>query len=197
MAFLDSHDTAGNHLRYILPAEEGAPIVLGSAEDATLRYDSEGVAAHHAVITPAAGQFSIAPLEGEVRVNEALITEAMLLVPGVDYALGSLHLSFSAEELPAEEAEAGAEEPETAEAEEATADTTAPRTKTVRRKKSRSAAAALAAASAMPSASENPLVTLITPFYVIAVLAAAFVAGLTLRYWMVTGGFLPSAWLGE
>lgn len=196
MAFLDSHDTAGNHLRYILPAEEGAPIVLGSAEDATLRYDSEGVAAHHAVITPAAGQFSIAPLEGEVRVNEALITEAMLLVPGVDYALGSLHLSFSAEELPAEEAEAGAEEPETAEAEEAPADT-APRTKTVRRKKSRSAAAALAAASAVPGASENPLVTLITPFYVIAVLAAAFVAGLTLRYWMVTGGFLPSAWLGE
>lgn len=189
MAYLDSTDAAGNRLCYELPAEEGVLITLGSAEDVTLRFESEGIAAHHATITPAGGQFSIVPAEGTVEVNGAAITEAMLLVPGVDYALGSLHLSFSPENLPT--AEAAQEESEAGEAGE-----DAPR-KVVRRRKSRSAAAALAAASTIPTANENPLVTLITPFYVIAVLAAAFVAGLSLRYWILTGGFLPADWLGE
>lgn len=187
MAYLDSTDAAGNRLRYELPAEEGVLLSLGSAEDATLRYESEGVAAHHASVTPAGGQFSIAPAEGEVLVNGAAITEPMLLVAGVDYALGSLHLSFSPEELGSEEE---IEEPAAEEGE-------APARRKVVRRRSRSAAAALAAASMAPSQKENPLVTLITPYYVIAVLAAAFVAGLSLRYWMLTGGFLPTDWLGE
>lgn len=186
MAYLDSNDAAGNRLRYELPAEEGVIITLGAAEDVTLRYESEGVSSHHATITPAAGQFSIAPAEGAVLVNGAAITEPMLLVPGVDYALGSLHLTFSPEELSeAEEIEEPAEEGDK------------PVRRKVVRRRSRSAAAALAAASLEGSATENPLVTLITPFYVIAVLAAAFVAGLSLRYWMLTGGFLPTDWLGE
>lgn len=187
MAYLDSNDAAGNRLRYELPAEEGVIITLGSAEDATLRYESEGVAARHATITPAAGQFSIAPAEGEVLVNDAAITEPMLLVPGVDYALGSLHLSFSPEEL------SEAEEIEEPAGEEGAA----PVRRKVVRRRSRSAAAALAAASSEGSRSENPLITLITPFYVIGILIAAFVAGLSLRYWILTGGFLPADWLGE
>lgn len=186
MAYLDSNDVAGKRLRYELPAEEGGVITLGAAEDATLRYESDGVAAHHATITPAAGQFSIAPAEGEVLVNGAAITEPMLLVPGVDYALGSLHLSFSPEEQDAAE-----------EGEDSTEEGTAPSRRKVVRRRSRSAAAALAAASLEGSATENPLVTLITPFYVIAILIAAFIAGLSLRYWMLTGGFLPTDWWGE
>lgn len=181
MPYLDSNDAAGNRLRYELPAEEGVVITLGAAEDVTLRYESEGIALHHATITPGAGQFSIAPAEGEVLVNGSAITGPMLLVPGVDYALGTLHLSFSPEELSA-----------AVEAEEAPPS----HRKSVRRR-SRSAAAALAAASLEGSPNENPLVTLITPFYVIAVLVAAFIAGLSLRYWLLTGGFLPTDWLGE
>lgn len=191
MAYLDSNDAAGVRLRYELPAEEGLVVLLGSAEDATLRYESEGVAAHHATIIPAGGQFSIAPVEGAVLVNGAAITEPMLLVPGVDYALGTLHLSFSPESLPA------AGEAETEEtADEPAENAEEPARRKVRRR-NRSAAAALAAASLEPSQGENPLITLITPFYVIGILIAAFVAGLSLRYWMLTGGFLPTDWLGE
>lgn len=192
MAYLDSNDAAGVRLRYGLPAEEGLIVLLGSAEDVTLRYESEGVAAHHATIIPAAGQFSIAPVEGEVLVNGAAITEPMLLVPGVDYALGTLHLSFSPEELPAESPESAEET-----AEEPVEEEEKPERRKVVRRRSRSAAAALAAASLQESPSENPLITLITPFYVIGILIAAFVAGLSLRYWMLTGGFLPTDWLGE
>jgi hypothetical protein len=42
---------------------------------------------------------------------------------------------------------------------------------------------------------ENPVVTLIKPIYVIAVLAAAFLAGLTLHHWLTTGEFFPSTML--
>lgn len=178
MAFIDSTDAAGNQLRYELPAEEGVLIVLGSAEDATLRFESEGVAAHHATITLSAGQYAIAPAEGTVSVNGSPISDAMLLVEGVDYAVGTLHLGFSPETAAAADAEAPAEEA----AEEA-------RPKPVRRKKS---LRRVLAGAPVPSQKENPIVTLIAPFYAIAVVAAAFVAGLTLRYWLVTGGFLPA-----
>lgn len=180
MAFIDSTDAAGNALRYELPAEEGVLITLGCAEDATLRFEGEGVAAHHATITLTDGQYAIAPAEGAVTVNGAAIESAMLLVEGVDYALGSLHLSFSPESAPeAEETEVAAD---------------APKKKVVRRKKSLRSTLS----GPVPTSSrENPIVTLIIPFYAIAVIIAAFVAGLTLRYWLVTGGFLPSDWMNK
>lgn len=181
MAFIDSTDAAGNHLRYELPVEDGLLITLGCAEDATLRFEGEGVVAHHATITPAAGQYAIAPAEGSVVVNGAPIDSAMLLVEGVDYAIGSLHLSFSPEIA------APAEAVTTEETEHA-------RPKTVRRKKS---LRGVLAGAPVASQQENPIVTLIAPFYAIAVVAAAFVAGLTLRYWLVTGGFLPTDWLNK
>lgn len=181
MAFIDSTDAAGNTLRYELPAEEGVLITLGSAEDATLRLEGEGVAAHHATITHTAGQYAISPAEGAVTVNGAPIESAMLLVEGVAYALGGLQLAFLPE-APADEAEE-----EEAPAEEGT--------KVVRRKK-KSLRSTLAAAAPVTK-QENPIVTLIAPFYAIAVVIAAFVAGLTLRYWIVTGGFLPAEWLGK
>lgn len=181
MAFIDSTDAAGNTLRYELPAEAGVLITLGSAEDATLRFEGEGVAAHHATITLADGQYAITPAEGAVTVNGAPIESAMLLVEGVDYALGSLHLVFCPESAAAEEEEAPAEKDE-------------PKKKVVRRKKSlRSTLSGAAPASSH----ENPIVTLIAPFYAIAVIIAAFVAGLTLRYWLVTGGFLPADWMNK
>lgn len=181
MAFIESTDAAGNTLRYELPAEEGVLITLGSAEDATLRFEAEGVAPQHATLSLTDGQYAITPAEGAVTVNGAPIEAAMLLVEGVDYAIGSLHLSFLS---------AAGEANEEAPAEEA-----APKKKVVRRKKS--LRSTLAAASPVPTRKENPIVTLITPFYVIAVVAAAFVAGLTLRYWLVTGGFLPAEWLNK
>lgn len=181
MAFIESTDAAGNTLRYELPAEEGALITLGSAEDVTLRFDAEGVLPHHADIALTDGQYAITPAEGAVTVNGALIEAAMLLVEGVDYAVGSLRLSFIAA------AAAASEETPTEEA--------APVKKVVRRKKS--LRGPLAAAAPAATKKENVIVTLITPFYVIAVVAAAFVAGLTLRYWLVTGGFLPTDWLNK
>ena len=181
MAFIESTDAAGNTLRYELPAEESVLITLGSAEDATLRYEAEGVLPHHADITLAGGQYAITPAEGAVTVNGAPIEAAMLLVEGVDYAIGSLRLSFIAAAAAASE--------------EAPAEEAAPVKKVVRRKKNLHAP--LAAAVTVSAKKENVIVTLITPFYVIAVLAAAFVAGLTLRYWLVTGGFLPTEWLNK
>ncbi|MCQ2364688.1 MAG: hypothetical protein MJ051_03950 [Akkermansia sp.] len=181
MAFIHSTDAAGNTLRYELPAEEGVLITLGCAEDATLRFEGEGVAAQHATLTFTDGQYAISPAEGAVTVNGAPIEGAMLLVEGVDYAIGSLHLSFSPEAGADEEGEAPAEESE-------------PQKKVVRRKKS---LRSTLNTPAPVSRTENPIVTLIIPFYAIAVVAAAFVAGLTLRYWIVTGGFLPAEWLNK
>lgn len=40
---------------------------------------------------------------------------------------------------------------------------------------------------------ENPIVTIFNRIYVIALLAAALLAGMSLRYWLLTGEFLPSA----
>lgn len=184
MAFIDSTDAAGNTLRYELPAEAGVLITLGSAEDATLRMEGEGVAAHHADISLTDGQYAISPAEGAVTVNGAAIESAMLLVEGVDYTLGSLHLSFTPEAAPAE-----AEADEEAPAEEET-----PKKKAVRRKKS---LRSTLSGPVPTSSAENPLVTLIAPFYAIGIIIAAFVAGLTLRYWLVTGGFLPADWLNK
>lgn len=186
MAFIDFTDAAGKTLRYELPAEEGALMTLGAAAEATLHVEGEGVAAQHATVSLAEGQYAITPAEGAVLVNGAPIETPTLLVEGVDYAIGSLHLAFSAA--------APAKTPAKAPAKAAAAKAPAGK-KAVQRKKAPAAAAAVAAAAAAPK--QNPAVTVLIPLYSVAVVAAAFVAGLTLRYWILTGGFLPADWLNK
>lgn len=170
-------DPAGQTLSYETPAD-AALWTLGSAEGSTIALQGEGIAPQHATLSFADGQVRLSPAEGAVLLNRAALTEPALVEPGAVFELGGYRLSLATTEAAPSKAPA---EPATAPAQ---AKKAAPKAAPARR----------SAPARLPKVKkENPIVTLITPLYVIIILAAAFVAGLTLRFKIMTGGFLPDS----
>lgn len=183
MAAIYFADAQGNTVRCALPETAGESVSLGSAEGChVLLPPTEGVADRVADIVFDGTNYVLNDTMGvgAVVVNEQA-EASVVLVPGVVYLLvDSYTLTF---------------DPETAAPEEGAAPA-APRL----------VKAALPAGGArirrqgaapMPldipaPKQENALLTLATPVYVAAILIASFVAGLSLRYWMLTGGYFPS-----
>lgn len=171
MASLYITDADGTCLTYELPEDDSVLWVLGSAEEATITLAGEGIADRHATLSSLQSAPAITAADGPVIVNGETITEPTLLVEGVAYGVGGYTLTYGAPPAANEE---GAEAQGR------------PRRRAVRRR----------GADVIPEPkNENILVALITPLYVITILIAAFFAGLTLRYWMMTGGYLPDVWL--
>lgn len=169
-------DPAGQTLSYETPAD-AALWTLGSAEGSTIALQGEGIAPQHATLSFADGQVTLSPAEGAVLLNRAALTEPALVEPGAVFELGGYRLSLATEAAPSK----APAEPATAPAQ---AKKAAPKAAPARR----------SAPARLPKVKkENPIVTLITPLYVIIILAAAFVAGLTLRFKIMTGGFLPDS----
>lgn len=193
MAAIYLTDASGNATRYALPNTAEDFLVLGSAEGSSVQLPAEaGILPQHAQVAHNGTDYVLTDLTGNggIMVN-GQAEESVLLVPGVAYFLGSLTLAYDPE-VAAPATEAPAEQPAEQQA--------APRlTKAaLPNQPARMRRSALASQVELPQPKqENILVTLLTPLYSIAVILAAFVAGLTLRYWLITGRYFPSDFFGE
>lgn len=203
MAAIYITDASGTPRAYELNPE--FMYLLGSGEDCDICIaDTEGVAAQHCELMWNA-ELNMYMLHG--CTPELMMTakgsahNCVALVEGVPYGIGAAQLSY-VEELPAAEqlSEETEEECSDDEDEEATKMARAEAVPVQLRRKpvGRTRSLRSNAAAHIPEIEikrENPIVTLIKPIYVIAVLIAAFIAGLTLHHLLTTGEFFPSSML--
>lgn len=203
MAAIYITDASGTPRAYELNPE--FMYLLGSGEDCDIRIaDTEGVAAQHCELMWNA-ELNMYMLHG--CTPELMLTakdsahNCVALVEGVPYGIGAAQLSY-VEELPAAEqlSEETEEECSDDEEEEATKMARAEAVPVQLRRKpvGRTRSLRSNAAAHIPEIEikrENPILTLIKPLYVIAVLIAAFIAGLTLHHLLTTGEFFPSTML--
>lgn len=195
MAAVYLTDAAGNSTRYALPVTPGEILLLGSQPGCHLPLpETEGVAPQHAQLEFNGTDYVLSDLSGNGGVVVNGTAEAsVLLVPGVAYFVGPYTLAY--------DPETAAPEPVTEAAPEAAVEaepTAAPKvTKAARTgQPMRMRRSASVAPLDIPAPKqENVFITMITPLYVTAVIAAAFIAGLTLRYWLISGSFFPSDFL--
>lgn len=199
MAAIYITDASGSPLAYELNPE--FMYLIGSGEDCDILItDTEGVAAQHCELLWNA-ELNMYMLHG--CTPELMVTangsahNCVALVEGVPYGIGAAQLSY-AEQLVAAEEEA----PEETDDEEEPGTVKVTRAEVVpvqlKRKpvgRARSLRHAAAHVPEIEIVRENPIVTFIKPIYVIAVLAAAFLAGLTLHHFLTTGEFFPATML--
>lgn len=195
MAAIYLTDASGTPLAYELNAE--FMYLLGSGEDCDIRItDTEGVAEQHCELLWNAelNMYMLQACSPELMITaNGESHNCVALVAGVPYGIGSAQLTYAeelsaAEETPAEEEEAGVTKVARAEVVQVQ----------LKRKpvgRTRSLRSSTAHVPEIEITRENPIVTLIKPIYVIAVLAAAFLAGLTLHHLLTTGEFFPATML--
>lgn len=202
MAAVYLTDAAGNSTRYALPVTPGEILLLGSQPGCHLPLpETEGVAPQHAQLEFNGTDYVLTDLSGNGGVVVNGTAEAsVLLVPGVAYFVGPYTLAYDPEtaapepvapEMPAETAPEAAVEPAAEPAAAPKLAKAALPDQPVRMRRSVN----VAPLDIPAPKQENIFITTITPLYVTAVLAAAFVAGLTLRYWLISGSFFPSDFL--
>lgn len=178
MAYIDIIDSGGNTYRYPLP-EDGSVLLIGSAEDCSisLPHVADLLPQHCTISLQEQGYVLSAATEGAALLAENEPTAAAVLVPGAVYNLGSTILMYAVEEAPAE-----------APAEETEAEEETPKKK--KKKFKKLPGVTPIRDTAFYTEEEGALHIILRRLYVIAILAASFLAGLTLRYWMITGEFL-------
>lgn len=203
MAAIYITDASGTSRAYELNPEY--MYLLGSGEDCDIHIaDTEGVAAQHCELMWNA-ELNMYMLHG--CTPELMLTangsahNCVALVAGVPYGIGAAQLTYVeelpvAEQLPDEEEEESSDDEE----EESTKMTRAEVVPVQLRRKPVGRARRLRSNAAahipeMEIRRENPIITLIKPLYVIAVLIAAFIAGLTLHHLLTTGEFFPATML--
>ena len=187
MAYIDIIDSGGNTYRYPLP-EDGSVLLIGSAEDCSisLPHVADLLPQHCTISLQEQGYVLAAATEGAALLAENEPTAAAVLVPGAVYNLGSTILMYAVDEAPAE---APAPEPPPAEpAAEEEASTEEPKKK--KKKFKKLPGVTPIRDTVYYTEEEGALHIILRRLYVIAILAASFLAGLTLRYWMMTGEFL-------
>lgn len=205
MAAIYITDASGTSRAYELNPE--FMYLLGSGEDCDICIaDTEGVAAQHCELmwNAALNMYMLHGCTPELMMTaKDSAHNCVALVEGVPYGIGAAQLSY-VEELPAaeqlpDESEAEEENDDDGE-EESTKMVRAEAVPVQLRRKPVGRARSLRsnAAAHIPEIEfqrENPIVTLIKPIYVIAVLIAAFIAGLTLHHLLTTGEFFPATML--
>lgn len=185
MASIDIIDTNGNTYRYPLP-EDGSILLIGSGAECSISLPQlADLLPQHCTISLQAEGYVIAQATPEATLlAEGQPTQAAVLVPGVTYHLGQTTLLYH--DTAPEEAEAtGAEE--TGE-EEIEAETEASSPKKKKKKKAPRPGNLISVSSYTEEDSALHIVA--RRLYVILILALAFLAGLTMRYWMITGEYL-------
>lgn len=205
MAAIYITDASGTPQAYELSPEY--MYLLGSGEDCDIRIaDTEGVAVQHCELMWNAelNKYILHGCTPELMLTaNGSAHNCVALVAGVPYGIGAAQLTY-VEELPTAE-----QQPDEEDSEEETSDdgveesTKMARAEVVpvrlRRKPVGRARSLRSNASAhipeMEIERENPIITLIKPLYVIAVLIAAFIAGLTLHHLLTTGEFFPDTML--
>ena len=188
MPAIDIIDSAGNDYRYELPVD-GSALLIGAGEDCSISLPHiTDLQPQHCTITLQEEGYVISALSPEASLlAEGQPTESAILVPRAAYNIGSAMLIYddgsahAAEGAPAEEVPAEEEAPAEA----------APKKKKAKKKKKKKASGYTSMESTISYTEEDSTLHIILRrLYVIFILAAAFLAGLTLRYWMITGEFL-------
>lgn len=192
MAYIDIIDSNGNDYRYQLP-EDGSVLLIGSAEDCSISLPHiADLQPHHCTISLQPEGYVIAAASAEATLlAESQPVESAILVPQAVYNLGSSMLLYAeaaaGEAAPtgtdAAPAEESGHEEETAPAEEEDAPA---RKKKKKRKAGRQGLYSISSYTE----EDSPLHIVLRRLYVILILALAFLAGLTMRYWMITGEYL-------
>ena len=183
MPAIDIIDSAGNDYRYELPVD-GSALLIGTGEDCSISLPHiTDLQPQHCTITLQEEGYVISALSPEATLlAEGQPTEAAILVPRAAYNIGSAMLIYDDGSAPAaEEAPAEAEEP---------AEAAPKKKKKAKKKKKKATAQAPLAGTISYTEEDSTLHIILRRLYVIFILAAAFLAGLTLRYWMITGEFL-------
>ena len=190
MPAIDIIDSAGNDYRYELPVD-GSALLIGTGEDCSISLPHiTDLQPQHCTITLQEEGYVISIVSPEASLlAEGQPTESAILVPHAAYNIGSAMLVYddgsaaaaATEEAPAEEAPAAAP----------AAEESSPKKKKAKKKKKKKAAGHAPVDGVISYTEEDSTLHIILRrLYVIFILAAAFLAGLTLRYWMITGEFL-------
>ena len=185
MPAIDIIDSAGNDYRYELPVD-GSALLIGTGEDCSISLPHiTDLQPQHCTITLQEEGYVISIVSPEASLlAEGQPTESAILVPRAAYNIGSAMLVYddgSTAAATTEEAPAEAEEPAEA----------APKKKKAKKKKKKQAAGHAPVDGVISYTEEDSTLHIVLRrLYVIFILAAAFLAGLTLRYWMITGEFL-------
>ena len=187
MAYIDIIDSTGNDFRYQLP-EDGSVLLIGSAEDCSisLPHIADLLPQHCTISLQPEGYVITAAAPGAPLLAEGQPTEAAVLVPPAVYNLGSTMLMYNDAAV---EAAPVAEEAPAAETEEAIVEEPAKPEKKKKKKKKKIGRKGLHSVAEFTE-EDSPLHIVLRRLYVIAILALAFLAGLTMRYWMITGEYL-------
>ena len=184
MAYIDIIDSTGNDYRYQLP-EDGSVLLIGSAEDCSisLPHIADLLPQHCMISLQPEGYVITAAAPEATLLAEGQPTEAAVLVPHAVYHVGSVVLMYHDETVEVQPAV----EPAPEAAEEETVEEPTP----VKKKKKKKKAGQQGLYSVAEFTEEDsPLHIVLRRLYVIAILALAFLAGLTMRYWMITGEYL-------
>ena len=185
MPYIDIINSDGKNLRYPLP-EDGSIILIGSAEDCSISLPQVAeIHPHHCRITQQEEGFVLTAEPGATVLFDSTPTESIVLQQHEIYTLGAAILMYS--EVPLEDPIAPPVEEQPVAAEES-----AEPSKPAKKKKSQLKRSRGSSFNSPATHTEEDSLTLIITrrLYVIAILALAFLAGLTLRYWMITGDFL-------
>ena len=187
MAYIDIIDSTGNDFRYQLP-EDGSVLLIGSAEDCSisLPHIADLLPQHCTISLQPEGYVITAAAPGAPLLAEGQPTEAAVLVPHAVYNLGSTTLMYNDAAIAAAPV---AEEAPAAETEEAIVEEPAKPEKKKKKKKKKIGRKGLHSVAEFTE-EDSPLHIVLRRLYVIAILALAFLAGLTMRYWMITGEYL-------
>lgn len=190
MAYVDIIDSTGNAFRYPLPAD-GSVLLIGSGEECSISLPQAAdlLPQHCTISLQEQGYVVTVATEGATLLAENEPTAAAVLVPGVVYNLGTTILMYAEGDAAAPAAEAPQAAPEEpAPAEAPAADTEeAPRKK---KKTKKLPGVTPIRETVFFTEEEGALHIILRRFYVLIILAASFLAGLTVRYWMITGEFL-------
>ena len=173
MPAIDIIDSSGNDYRYFLP-EDGSMLLIGSGEGCSisLPHIADLLPQHCTISLQPEGYVISIAAEGAILLAEGQPTQAAILVPRAVYNIGSAMLMYDEAAAPAAE-EAPAEE--------------APKKK---KKKKKISGHPSIVDTTTYTKEESYIHIILRRVYVVLILAAAFVAGLTMRYWMITGEFL-------
>ena len=197
MAYIDIIDSTGKDLRYALP-EDGSVLLIGSAEDCSISLPHiPDLQPQHCTISYQAEGYVLTALPGASLLAESTPTEAAVLVPHAVYNIGTAVLMYNDSEAGENGLQPTAEPtqdfPQTPEpapvAQEPAEEEDAGVRKKPAKKLKRTTRGSLDTI-AMYTREDSALHIILRRLYVIIILAAAFLAGLTMRYWMISGNYL-------
>ena len=208
MAYIDIIDPTGKDFRYLLP-EDGSVIVIGADASCPIALpELPDLQPQHAIISLQQEGYVLSAAPGATIMAEGTPIDAVMLVPHAVYNVGAAMLMFNdaalesmegvivpqpvqmQAEMPMYEEMPGITAQEEAPVEEEAGEEPEDEPARKPKKKARTPKGGSLLSTAIYTIEDSALHIIIRRLYVIAILALAFLAGLTMRCWMSTGKYL-------